>query len=86
MKIWAIADLHLGFSTGKWMDVFGEHWRDHHLKVESSWKESIGAQDLVLLPGDFSWAMKAEDATIDLRRLAALPGRSNGIDRDNSWC
>jgi predicted phosphohydrolase len=75
MKIWAIADLHLGFSTGKWMDVFGEHWRGHHLKVEASWKELIEAQDIVLLPGDFSWAMKAEEAVVDLRWLAALPGR-----------
>ncbi|HVR75946.1 MAG TPA: metallophosphoesterase [Planctomycetota bacterium] len=75
MRIWAIADLHLGISTGKWMDIFGEHWKDHHLKVEAAWRDLVAPSDIVVLPGDFSWAMKAEDAAADLRWLAALPGR-----------
>lgn len=75
MKIWAIADLHLGFSTGKWMDKFGDHWREHHLKVEAAWRELIAAGDLVLLAGDFSWAMKPDEVRQDLDWLAALPGR-----------
>jgi hypothetical protein len=75
VRIWAIADLHLGFSTGKWMDRFGSHWEGHHLKVEASWKERVAPGDLVLLPGDFSWALKPEDAQIDFSWLAALPGR-----------
>jgi len=75
MRIWAIADLHLGFSTGKWMDIFGESWKDHHVKVEASWREMIGDMDLVLLPGDFSWAMKPDEAATDLKWLASLPGR-----------
>ncbi len=75
MRIWAIADLHLGFSTGKWMDVFGDHWKDHHLKVETSWRELVRADDIVLLPGDFSWAMKAEEVTQDFAWLSTLPGR-----------
>jgi len=74
-RVWAIADLHLGFSTGKWMDIFGEHWRDHHLKVEAAWRELVGPDDIVLLPGDFSWAMKPEEAATDFEWLAALPGR-----------
>ncbi|MBI4603217.1 MAG: metallophosphoesterase [Planctomycetes bacterium] len=75
MRVWAISDLHLGFSTGKWMDVFGEHWKDHHLKVEAAWRAQVDAADIVLLPGDFSWAMKPRDVLEDLRWLAALPGR-----------
>ena len=75
MKIWAIGDLHLGFSTGKWMDKFGEHWKEHHLKVEASWRERIVPGDIVLLPGDFSWAMKADEARQDFAWLAQLPGR-----------
>jgi len=74
MKIWAIADLHLGFSTGKWMDIFGEHWRGHHEKVGAAWRELVAPDDLVLLPGDFSWAMKPDEAVEDFRWLAALPG------------
>jgi predicted phosphohydrolase len=75
MKIWAIADLHLGFSTGKWMDPFGEHWKGHHLKVEAAWKESVGPEDIVLMPGDFSWAMRPDEVAIEFRWLGALPGR-----------
>jgi hypothetical protein len=75
MNVWAIGDLHLGFSTGKWMDKFGPHWRDHHLKVEAAWKECVQPEDVVLLPGDFSWAMKPEEAAGEFRWLASLPGR-----------
>ena len=75
MKIWAISDLHLGFSTGKWMDQFGEHWVGHHRKVEAAWKERIDVEDLVLVPGDFSWAMKAVDVAVELEWLEQLPGK-----------
>lgn len=75
MKIWAIADLHLGFSTGKWMDPFGEHWKDHHLKVEAAWRDLVGPGDIVLMPGDFSWAMRSEEVAVDFRWLSGLPGR-----------
>ena len=74
MKIWAIADLHLGISTGKWMDIFGDSWKDHHLKVEAAWREKVLPEDLVLVPGDLSWAMKPDEARADLEWLAALPG------------
>ena len=75
MKIWAISDLHLGFSTGKWMDQFGAHWVGHHEKIEAFWKERIGPDDLVLLSGDFSWAMKAVDVAVEFEWLNSLPGR-----------
>ncbi len=75
IRIWAIGDLHLGFSTGKWMDRFGPHWIDHHLKVEASWRERVAPGDIVLLPGDFSWAMKPDEVARDFTWLAQLPGR-----------
>lgn len=74
MRIWAIGDLHLGFSTGKWMDRFGDHWLGHAEKVESSWRELVRDEDIVLLPGDLSWAMKPAEAISDLQWLASLPG------------
>ena len=74
-RIWAISDLHLGFSTGKWMDRFGDHWRDHHVKVETAWCERIEPHDLVLVPGDFSWAMKSSEVLEDFAWFDALPGR-----------
>jgi predicted phosphohydrolase len=75
MNIWAIGDLHLGFSTGKWMDIFGPRWEGHHLKVEAAWRDAVRPEDLVLMPGDFSWAMKPDQVAIDFRWLATLPGK-----------
>jgi predicted phosphohydrolase len=74
MRIWAISDLHLGFSTGKWMHVFGDHWARHHEKIEESWRAEVDDDDIVLVPGDLSWAMKPVDVEPDLAWLAALPG------------
>ncbi len=74
MRIWAISDLHLGFSTSKWMDVFGAHWRDHHLQVEAAWRELVAEEDIVLVPGDLSWAMKPSEVAPDLAWLGSLPG------------
>jgi len=57
------------------MDRFGSHWANHAEKIESSWRERVAPSDLVLLPGDFSWAMKAGDVKRDFEWLAGLPGR-----------
>ena len=74
-RLWAIGDLHLGFSTGKWMDKFGDNWKQHHLKVEASWSQRVASEDIVLLPGDFSWAMRIDDVAEDFRWLQTLPGK-----------
>lgn len=75
MRIYAIADLHLSLSTGKPMDVFGEAWRDHAGKLEQNWRSLIGEDDLVLIPGDISWAMRLSDALPDLAFIGRLPGK-----------
>jgi len=56
------------------MDVFGDHWRDHHLNIARAWSAAVSPQDLVLVPGDISWAMKRADALPDLKFLNDLPG------------
>ena len=56
------------------MDIFGEHWRNHPEKIAQACRAVIAPQDLLLLPGDLSWAMKRADAVPDLEWLAALPG------------
>ena len=73
MAVYAIADLHLP-ARQKPMDVFGEHWRDHFRRIREDWLARVAPGDLVLLPGDLSWAMRLEDAAEDLRSIAALPG------------
>ncbi|MEN8208998.1 MAG: metallophosphoesterase [Candidatus Fermentibacteria bacterium] len=75
MNIYAIGDLHLSHMSGKPMDVFGDHWKDHHLLIEKNWNELVTENDLVLLPGDLSWAMKLPEAALDLNFLDELPGR-----------
>lgn len=75
MAIWAIGDLHLSFGVpDKKMDVFGINWKEHDEKIRTHWLESIDQSDLVLLPGDISWAMHPEDAKADLDWIHALPG------------
>lgn len=73
MAVFAIADLHLP-AQQKPMDVFGDHWRDHFLRIREDWLARVSPGDLVLLPGDISWAMRLEDAAEDLKSIAALPG------------
>jgi predicted phosphohydrolase len=74
MRIWAIADLHLSFATPKPMDIFGERWRDHPAQVAAAWRERVANDDLVLIAGDVSWALKWPQAEVDLRWINDLPG------------
>jgi predicted phosphohydrolase len=73
-RIWALADTHLSFAKPKPMDIFGEHWRDHPTRIEAACRAVVEPNDLLLMPGDLSWAMKRADAEPDLAWLAALPG------------
>lgn len=73
MAVYAIADLHLP-AKQKPMDVFGEHWKDHFQRIREDWLARVSPGDLVLLPGDISWAMQLEEAMDDLNSIAALPG------------
>ncbi|MFH1706479.1 MAG: metallophosphoesterase [Planctomycetota bacterium] len=73
--IWSIGDLHLPGGTGKSMDIFGEAWRDHAARIARAWDATVAAGDVVLVPGDLSWAMRLADVRDDLVWLAARPGR-----------
>jgi len=76
MTIWAIADLHLSFSTpDKSMDVFGPEWKNYAHKIETHWKRCVHPDDLVLIAGDISWASKFEQALVDLDWIDQLPGQ-----------
>ncbi|MCD4702317.1 MAG: metallophosphoesterase [Candidatus Aegiribacteria sp.] len=75
IKVYAISDLHLSLASEKPMDVFGDHWKDHHHLIETNWRQLITENDLVLLPGDLSWAMTLDEAAEDMNWLGELPGR-----------
>ena len=74
MKIWAISDPHFSFGCDKPMDVFGGAWENHIDKFISNWNAVIEKDDIVLVAGDISWAMKLEDAKVDLDALGELNG------------
>ena len=75
MKVFAIGDLHLAGGTGKTMERFGEHWRGHDRKIFDAWERTVGADDLLIVAGDTSWAMRMEEALPDLDRIGKMPGR-----------
>lgn len=75
MKIYAISDLHLSNTQDKPMEIFGESWEGHWDIIRKDWLNKVNADDIVLLTGDLSWAMKIEDAVVDLNEIAALPGK-----------
>ena len=56
------------------MDIFGPHWENHFEKICEDWRARVTDEDIVLLPGDFSWAMNLEEAADDLSAVGALPG------------
>jgi hypothetical protein len=75
MRLFAIGDLHLSGGDDKPMDVFGPQWDRHFFHISEHWREKVGNDDLVLVPGDISWAMHLEQPRQDLEKIAALPGR-----------
>lgn len=75
MAIFAISDLHLAFGKNKPMNIFGDNWENHHQKIEKDWKEKATDNDLILLPGDFSWATYLKDNEQEFKFLDNLPGK-----------
>ena len=69
MALYAIGDPHLSFGANKPMDVFGEVWKDHPIKLKQGFAERVAPDDTVLLCGDLSWGMRLEDCEEDFRFL-----------------
>lgn len=74
MALFAIGDMHLSFSFDKPMDIFGDEWIDHSLKIKEDWMQKVGEEDTVLITGDTSWALRLDHAKIDLDWISELPG------------
>ncbi len=72
--LYAIADLHLPGGLNKTMDLFGDKWVNHTVKIEENWRREIKDEDLILIAGDISWAMRLNEAREDLARIASWPG------------
>lgn len=74
MAVWAISDLHLP-ARQKPMDIFGPHWLNHFDRIREDWLQKVDEEDIVLLPGDLTWAMHLEEALEDIARIGELPGK-----------
>lgn len=71
MKIYAISDLHLSINSNKPMNVFGPVWDNYLEEIRESWTQ-VEDDDIVLISGDLSWAMKLEDAMADIDYISKL--------------
>ncbi len=74
MSLFAIADLHLSLSVNKPMDIFGERWTNHVEKLTKNWNETVSENDIVVIPGDISWAINFDEAKADFDYINKLNG------------
>jgi len=75
MALYAISDLHLAFNNNKPMDIFGEKWSNHDVKIKTNWLSKINEDDMILIAGDISWAMREDESMMDLQWIEDLPGK-----------
>ncbi|MGD9901200.1 MAG: metallophosphoesterase [Spirochaetales bacterium] len=75
MKIYAISDLHLGNDVDKPMHIFGEIWQNYVETIVADWNSKVKDEDIVLIAGDISWAMKLDEVKTDLDFIASLKGK-----------
>lgn len=85
MNIYAIGDLHLSGSVNKPMDIFGDKWQDHNTQITQNWERVVGEEDVVLIPGDISWAMTLDEALVDLELIHQLPGQKIFIKGNHDY-
>jgi predicted phosphohydrolase len=97
VKIYALGDLHLSFkklpTPGFWeeadeykpMGEINPAWTNHTRLIYENWVKIVQPEDLVLVPGDISWAMRLEEAKSDLSFLGLLPGKIVGVQGNHDY-
>ena len=75
MKVYSISDLHLSITSPKPMDIFGPVWDGYFEIISQNWQQKVDDDDIVLIAGDISWAMKLEDAICDIKEIDKLKGQ-----------
>ena len=75
MKVFAISDLHLCISGAKPMEIFGDGWSNYQENIKQDWNNKVSDEDIVLIAGDISWAMKIDEAVQDLQYFNQLKGK-----------
>lgn len=97
MKVYAIGDLHLSFTATpdpddwqngleyKPMSEINEFWTGHAVRIYENWRKIVHPGDVVLVPGDISWAMRLDEARSDLDFLGLLPGLIIAIQGNHDY-
>lgn len=87
VKVFCISDLHLDLTGSKPMNVFGPSWNNYLEEIERDWNEKVSDEDLVLISGDISWAMKLEEFKKDIEYLNKFKGKKilNRGNHDYWW-
>ncbi len=75
MATYAISDLHLSFGTNKPMDIFGTKWKNYEEKIKENWDLVVNDNDVVIIPGDISWAMTFKEAVKDFEYINNMKGK-----------
>ncbi len=75
MALFTIADLHLPLGIDKPMDVFGSSWKNYVNRIHDNWQKKIKPDDVIVIPGDFSWATYLNQAYKDFEFLHNLNGK-----------
>ena len=75
MALYTIADLHLPLGIDKPMDIFGKAWENYVERLADNWQSVVKKNDVVVLPGDFSWATYLEQSVKDFEYLHKLNGK-----------
>ena len=74
MALYTISDLHLPLGVDKPMDIFGRRWENYIERLDKNWRDTVKENDVVVMPGDFCWAMYLDEAKKDFDFLNKLPG------------
>ncbi len=74
MSLYAIGDLHLSLGSDKPMDIFGPAWENHAERLAEGFSP-LGKDDVCVICGDVTWAMRLEEAAEDFRFIDRLGGK-----------
>lgn len=84
MALYTLSDLHLAYGVNKPMDIFGGRWEGYLDKLADS-LSVLRAEDTLVLPGDFCWALDLEQGKPDFDFLNRFPCRKLFIKGNHDY-
>lgn len=67
------------------MDIFGNRWKNYMEKIKEDWLSKVSNDDIVLIAGDLSWAMKLDEFEKDISLISSLPGQKVFIKGNHDY-